>query len=92
MEEINFIEELKKLKEEFNVRIDRLLTSIESKSSASVLNESTQDKVDENRIPDEYKLNQNQLNELRIFLGPEMKPKNLNHNVQINRSSKDNKY
>ena len=69
MEEINFIEELKKLKEEFNVRIDRLLTSIESKSSASVLNESTQDKVDENRIPDEYKLNQNQLNELRTFFG-----------------------
>ena len=54
MEEIT--EELRKLKEELNVKFYSLFTIIESAKSASDLNESAQDKVDEDRIPQKYKL------------------------------------
>ena len=48
MEENNFFEELKKMKEEFNERIDRLLNSIDpATSSADVLNKSNKNHLDE---------------------------------------------
>ena len=67
MEEVT--EELRLLKEELNAKFDRLFNMIESAKSATVLNESALDKVDEDRIPQKFKLTRSQLNELRIFFG-----------------------
>ena len=67
MEEV--AKELKLLKKELNDKFDRLFELLKSAESANVPVEENQVKADEDRIPQKFRLSNEQLNELRVFFG-----------------------